>query len=171
MKMSLNTKEKEASLTPCLRITLWPCLHLEISSSSRIPDHLIPKNQTVAQSKERNKTSHLCLGGNISDLWKGYLWFIAFTAGPAGRIEKPWICFRQHHLGWYSSEYTKGSSFSSFWVRANHVQKPKRQDQSSLLLTMYSWVPVAVRDPGRVYQVSLILYGFPPLCCRGSVFG
>lgn len=52
MKMSLNTKEKETSLTPCLRITLWPCMYLEINLISRIPDHFIPKSQTVAHSKE-----------------------------------------------------------------------------------------------------------------------
>lgn len=89
MKMSLKTKEKETTLTPCLRTTLWPRELIEF------PEYLITSFQGVKQLlKMRTGTK------SYADKeffyyyyysWKGSLWLIA------GPVNEPWVCFGQDH--------------------------------------------------------------------------
>lgn len=178
IKMSLNTKEKETSLTPWLRITLWPCIYLEINLISRILDHSF-QSQTVPQSKESDQILHWCLSGNFLNLWKGNLWLVAFMAGPAGRVNEPWICLRQDHSRQSSQvSIPKVSASAAFGEgRSRGEAQRTRSELSAIDNVPLGTTSIAGPEQGvrgiyaHTKSHSSFVVSHPWPCCRGSIFG
>lgn len=105
MKMSLKTREKETSLTPCLRTTLWPRELIEF------PEYLITSFQTVKESLRTSRGTK-----SYADIESGFFLFmerifVAHCWPSKWAIGLPWT----RALQAIPREYSKGLSSCTLW--------------------------------------------------------
>lgn len=120
MKMSLKTKEKETSLTPCLRTTLWPRELIEF------PEYLTTSFQRVKQLLRTRRGTK-----SYADEEMGIFLFmerisVAHCWPSKGAVGLPWT----RPLRAIPKEYSKGISSCTLWMRADHMEEPKDETRA-----------------------------------------
>lgn len=126
MKMSLKTREKETSLTPCLKTTLWPRELIEF------PEYLITSCQTIKESLRTSRGIK-----SYADIEMGIFLFMEMIF-----VDHCWASkWATGALGQEHSRQSQGNipkaSAPLFVYEGRSHGRAQRSDQSSLVSLLF----------------------------------